>query len=134
MRAIVFGFAMLLGTSAAVADIIPEPDHGPVRATVAGLEFALRSVEVTMPPGYTKTFEVAVLTGCVENHPNCKLAHARDLIGMEVNTVDGESLQPEIGQLTQIADAFAHAKGPVKLELYRRGGDAQTVEVAFARR
>ena len=134
MRVLFVCFALMLSTSAVRADIAPTPDNGPVQVTAAGLKFELQSVEVTMPPGYTKTFEVAVLTGCVEKHPNCAPAHAKKLIGMEVESVNGESLQPEIGQLTQIADAFAHAKGPVKLELYRRGGDGQTVEVAFARR
>ena len=131
MRVLFVCFALLLGTSAMRADIAPTPDAGPTTATVAGLKFELGSAEVKYPPGYTKTFQVAVLAGCVERHPNCKLAHAKNLIGMEVESVDGQSLRPEEGRLRQIAKAFAHAKKPVALELYRRsGGDSVTIGFA----
>jgi hypothetical protein len=131
MRVLFVCFALMLGTSAMRADIAPTPDAGPATANAAGLKFELQSVEVKYPPGYTKTFEVAVLTGCVERHPNCKLAHAKNLIGMEVESVDGESLRPEEGRLRQLAKAFAHAKKPVALELYRRTG-GQSVTIGFA--
>ena len=131
MRVLFVCFALLLGTSAMRADIAPTPDAGPTTATVAGLKFELGSAEVKYPPGYTKTFQVAVLAGCVERHPNCKLAHAKNLIGMEVESVDGQSLRPEEGRLRQIAKAFARAKKPVTLELYRRsGGDSVTIGFA----
>ena len=131
MRALFVCFALMLGTSAVRADIAPVPDNGPVQVTAAGLKFELQSVEVKYPPGYTKTFQVAVLAGCVERHPNCALAHAKNLIGMEVESVNGESLRPEEGRLRQLARAFAHAKQPVALELYRRtGGESATIRFA----
>ena len=131
MRPILIAVALLLAISAAAADILPEPDHGPAQAIVAGLKFELGSAEVKYPPGYTKTFQVAVLAGCVERHPNCALAHAKNLIGMEVESVNGESLRPEEGRLRQLARAFAHAKQPVALELYRRtGGESATIRFA----
>jgi len=133
MRPILAGLALLLALAGARADIAPTPDAGPFLATIAGLEFEIQNVEVKMPPGYTKTFEVAVLTGCTAGHANCWLAASRHLIGMEVESVDGEDLRPELGRLHQIADIFAHAKGPVKIELYRRDGGQQAT-VSFARR
>jgi hypothetical protein len=129
MRAILVCFAVLF--CAARADIAPTPDAGPFTLSVAGLDFAIQDVKVKYPPGYTKTFQVAVLTGCTEGHANCTLAKAKNLIGMEVESVNGESLRPEAGRLHQIAQAFKH--GAVKLELDRRDG-GEAVTVSFSRR
>ena len=99
--------------------------------SVAGLTFAIQPVRVKYPPGYTKTFQVAVLTGCVARHPNCKLAKAKNLIGMEVASVNGATLDPAQGRLRQIGEAFRH--GDVSVELYRRDG-ADTATVTFSHR
>jgi len=129
-------FGLVLAVSAAHADILPEPDHGPPMATVAGLDFMIQSVEVKFPPGYTKTAQTVILTGCTHGHVNCRLARSKSLIGMEVVSVDNSSLRPEHGMIQQIADAFARKKGTQKvtLELYARGSEGSPVKVAFASR
>jgi len=131
MRAIPVSLAFLPFLAAARADIAPTPDAGPFMATVAGLDFAIQEVQVKFPPGYTKTFQVAVLTGCKAAHANCRLAKAKHLIGMEVETVNGEALRPEQGRLHMIVDAFR--RGAVTLEFDRRDG-GETMKVDFASR
>ena len=128
--------AFMLAASTARADIAPEPDRGPPMATAGGLDFAIQSVVVKFPPGYTKTLPVVVLTGCTVGHRNCKLARSRKLIGMEVLTVNGEYLRPENGSVRQIVDAFASksAAKTVTLELYSRGSGSESIKVSFARR
>ena len=128
--------ALMLAGAAARADILPEPDRGPPMATAGGLDFAIQSVEVKFPPGYTKTLPVVVLTGCTDGHRNCKLARSRNLIGMEVLTVDGEYLRPENGRVQQIVNAFERksAAKTVILELYSRGSGSESIKVSFARR
>ena len=133
MRAIFAGLALLVPLAAAYADLPPTPDAGPFAVSVAGLDFKIMDVHVKYPPGYYKTFPMAVLTGCKATHANCRLAKAKNLIGMEVQTANGEYLKPEQGQLHMLQDAFAHAKGPVTLELYRRES-GETAKVDFARR
>jgi hypothetical protein len=129
-----------LVVSAAWADIAPTPDRGPPLGDAGGLTFMVQSVEVEMGPAngphYSKTEQVVVLTGCAEGTPNCALARAKNLVGMEVDAVDGRALRPEIGMVKQILDAFADSKVPatVALTLYGRAADAQPVEVKFARR
>jgi hypothetical protein len=129
-----------LVVSAAWADIAPTPDRGPPLGDAGGLTFMVQSVEVEMGPAngphYSKTEQVVVLTGCAEGTPNCALARAKNLVGMEVDAVDGRALRPEIGMVKQILDAFADSKAPatVALTLYGRAADAQPVEVKFARR
>lgn len=127
--------ALMLVGSTAHADILPEPDRGPPMASTAGLDFAVQSVEVKFPPGYTKTLQVAVLTGCTDGHPNCKLARSRNLIGMEVLTVDDEYLRPENGMVQQIVDAFERKSDAktVTLELYSRASNNESIKVSFAR-
>ena len=117
------------------ADIAPPPDQGPASASAAGLDFALQSRQVRMPPGYYKTYPVVVLTGCTEGTANCKLAHAKNLIGMEVSTVDGSFLQPQIGRVQQIVNAFTSKSGPktVTLELYSRDTSDKPFTVSFAK-
>ena len=128
--------ALMLAASSARGDILPEPDRGPSMAAAGGLDFAIQSVEVKFPPGYTKTLQVAVLVGCTDGHPNCKLARSKNLIGMEVLSVDGEDLQPENGMVRQIVDAFERksAVRTVTLELFSRGSGSESIKVSFARR
>ena len=128
--------AALLAGSTALADIMPEPDRGPPVGSAGGLDFAIQSVQETFPGGYSKTLQVVVLTGCKEGKPNCTLAHSRNLIGMEVDSVDGTSLQPEKGMVQQIIDAFAAQSNAktVTLELYSRAADSAAITVAFARK
>ena len=128
--------ALMLAGAAARADILPEPDRGPPMATAGGLDFAIQSVEVKFPPGYTKTLPVVVLTGCTDGHRNCELARSKNLIGMEVLMVDGEDLRPENGRVQQIVDAFERksAAKTVILELYSRGSGSESIKVSFARR
>lgn len=128
--------ALMLAGAAARADILPEPDRGPPMATAGGLDFAIQSVEVKFPPGYTKTLPVVVLTGCTDGHRNCELARSKNLIEMEVLTVDGEDLRPENGRVQQIVNAFERksAAKTVILELYSRGSGSESIKVSFARR
>ena len=136
MRFMLVCFAFILTAFTARADIAPEPDRGPLMASAGGLDFAIRSVVVKFPPGYTKTLQVAVLVGCTDGHRNCKLARSRNLIGMEVLTVDGEYLRPENGRVQQIVDAFASksAGRSITLELFSRGSGNQSMKVSFVRR
>ena len=131
MRSIIVLSALLLATSAARADIAPPPDRGPTQVTVAGLRFELGSYEVKSGPHYNKHYPMAVLAGCVEDHPNCKLARERNLIGAQVVGVAEGTLTPERGMLRQIADAFADARKPVLLVLSRRVADEAPVDVVF---
>lgn len=126
---------LLLAASPALADIAPPPDQGPPSASVAGLDFAMQTGQVRMPPGYYKTFPIVVLVGCTEGTANCKLAHAKNLIGMEVDTADGAYLRPEIGRIKQIVDAFNSKSGAktVTLEFSPRDTNGQSVKVSFAK-
>jgi len=135
MRFMLVCFAFILTAFTARADIAPEPDRGPLMATAGGLDFAIQFVVVKFPPGYTKTLQVAVLVGCTGGHPNCRLARSKNLIGMEVLTVDGEYLRPENGMVRQIVDAFEHKSdaGTVTLELFSRGSNSESIKVSFAR-
>jgi hypothetical protein len=128
--------ALLLVVAPLRADILPEPDHGPAAASAAGLDFAIQSVSVKFPPGYSKEAQVVVLTDCTDGRPNCKLARSRHLIGMEVVSVDGRDLRPEIGMVQQIINAFATRSGgrTVTLELYSRASGGPSVKVAFEKR
>jgi hypothetical protein len=135
-RATLACLALILATSSSRADILPEPDRGPPMASTAGLDFAVQSVEVKYPPGYTKMQQVVVLTGCTDGHPNCGLARSKNLIGMEVNTVDDQYLLPENGMVQQIVDAFENKKGDrtVTLELYSRASNNnETIKVSFVK-
>jgi hypothetical protein len=133
-------FAASLVVSAALADIAPTPDRGPPIGDAGGLTFTVQSVQVAFGPAngphYYKTEQVVVLTGCAEGAPNCALARAKNLVGMEVDAVDGRALRPEIGMVRQILDAFADAKAPatIALTLYARAADSKPNEVTFARR
>ncbi len=133
-------FALALAASAARGDILPTPDRGPPMGDAGGLSFAVQSVEVQFGPvngpHYQKTLQVVVLVGCVDGQPNCALARSKNLIGMEVDSVDGESLRPERGMVRQIMDAFASkTAGPtITLELYSRAANSEAVKVGFARR
>ena len=128
--------AFMLAAATARADIAPEPDRGPPMATAGGLDFAIQSVVVKFPPGYTMTLPVVVLTGCTAGHRNCRLARFRNLIGMEVLTVDGQYLRPENGRVQQIVDAFERksAARSVTLELSSRGSGNESIKVSFVRR
>ncbi len=133
-------FALMLAVSTAGADILPTPDRGPPTGEAGGLSFAVQSVAVEMGPAngpkYKKSQQVVVLTGCVEAQPNCTLAKSKNLIGMEVGSVDGKSLSPAVGMVRQIIDAFADKTAPatITLELYAAGADSPAVKVDFARR
>jgi hypothetical protein len=126
---------VLLLTAPARADITPPPDQGPAAASAGGLDFAMQSRQERMPPGYYKTFPVVVLVGCTEGTSNCTLAHAKNLIGMVVDSVDGDYLQAEIGRIKQIVDAFESQSGAktVKLELYSRDSPGPSIWVSFAK-
>lgn len=50
-----------------------------------------------------------MLVGCTEGHANCMLRRSRNLIGLEVITVDGQDLRPEKGMVRQILDSKAAA-------------------------
>lgn len=136
MRCMPVCLAFILAVSAANADILPKPDRGPSMATVAGLDFAIQNVTVKYPPGYTKTLPTVVLTGCTDGHENCRLARSKNLIGMEVLSVDGAGLEPDPGRIQQIIAAFSHGKGTqrVTLELYSRSSAGAAIMVAFARK
>ncbi len=132
--------ALMLAIPAARADILPVPDRGPFTGSAGGLDFAVESIEPPPPPvGGPRLsrhpLQVVVLVGCADEHPNCKLARSRNLIGMEVLTVDGESLRPEKGMVRQIVDAFARqaATRTVSLELFARNSKNEPIKVAFAR-
>ncbi|MGO4869142.1 MAG: hypothetical protein ACLPGW_00785 [Roseiarcus sp.] len=142
MRLKIFAVAIAapLVVSAAWADIAPTPDRGPPSGDAGGLSFMVQSVEVEMGPAngphYSKAEQVVVLTDCAKGAPNCALARAKNIVGMEVVAVDGMGLTPEKGMVRQILDAFADAKTPatIRLTLYGRAADSQPVEVKFARR
>ncbi len=127
--------SLVLVASTARGDILPVPDRGPPMASVAGLDFAIQSVEVKFPPGYKKRLQVAMLVGCTDGHPNCALAKSRNLIGMEVLEVDGEYLRPENGRVQHIVDAFTRksAAETVTLELVSRESNKDAIQVTFAR-
>lgn len=134
MRRMLACLTVILAAASARADIAPTPDRGPPAATVAGLVLTVQDYTVKYPPGYTKTFQGVFLTGCTDGHANCKLAKAKNLIGMQVYSVDEEGLQPEYGMIRQVIEAFAHKKGAQKvtLELFARNSGRDTVKVAFA--
>lgn len=131
--------ALLTAVSVACADIPPPPDRGPLTGSAGGLDFAIQSVEVDFAPvggpHYQKSERVVVLVGCTDGQPNCALARSKNLIGMEVDTVDGADLQPQKGMVQQIIDAFARqgAAPTVTLELYSRASNGTPISVAFAR-
>ena len=131
--------AFLLVVPTAYADILPTPDRGPPSGSAGGLNFAVQWVEFEMGPingpRYSKSAQVVVLVGCVDGQPNCQLARAKNLIGMEVSTVDGKDLQPEKGMVRQIVDAFKRqaAAPTVTLELYSRPTNKGPIKVDFAR-
>ena len=133
-------FVAPLVVSAALADIAPTPDRGPPSGDAGGLTFMVQSVQVEFGPAngphYYKTEQVVVLTGCAEQTPNCALARAKNVVGMEVSAIDGAELMPEKGMVRQILAAFADSKAPatIALTFYARAADAQPVEVEFARR
>ena len=125
----------LLLAAPALADIAPPPDQGPPSASVAGLDFAMQTGRARMPPGYYKTFPIIVLVGCTEGTANCTLAHSNNVIGMEVDTVDGDYLRPEVGRITQIVNTFKSKPGAktVALKFSPKGSGGQTVTVSFAK-
>lgn len=127
--------ALLLAATTAHADILPTPDRGPPTGNAGGLDFAVQSVEVEMH-GYSKMLQVVVLDGCTDGQPNCALARSRNLIGMEVLTVNGRGLQPQNGMVQQIIDAFGNktAAPTVTLELVSRESKGEPIKVSFARR
>lgn len=131
-----FALLALLLMSGARADILPTPDRGPPTASVMGLDFEVRQVSVKFPTGYYKTLQVAVLAGCTEGRPNCRLAKARGVIGMEVLSVNGETVEDTgRGRLQGIIDAFT-APSPdhtVVLELYARDKGGSPLKVTFVR-
>jgi len=137
---LVAAVAAPLVISVALADIAPTPDRGPPLGDAGGLTFMVQSVEVEMGPAngphYSKTEQVVVLTDCAKGAPNCALARAKAVVGMEVVAVDGMGLMPEKGMVRQILDAFADSKAPatIALTLYAHAADSQPVEVKFARR
>jgi hypothetical protein len=133
-------FAGPLVVSAALADIAPAPDRGPPMGEAGGLTFMVQSVQVAFGPAggphYYKTEQVVVLTDCAKGAPNCALARAKALVGMEVTDVDGAELMPEKGMVRQILAAFADSKAPatIGLTLYGRAADSKPVDVKFTRR
>lgn len=128
----------LVLASAALADILPTPDKGPPIGSAGGLDFQVESALYMMgPPGrqYSKQEQIVVLTGCTEGRRNCSLAKRKNLIGMQVESVDGAYLRPENGMIQQIIDAFARkGAGPaVTLEFSARDGGQTAQSVAFRR-
>lgn len=129
-----------IATASARADILPTPDPGPFTGSAGGLDFSIQSVTYTMGPQggphYTKTGQVVVLDGCTDGKPNCRLARVGHLIGMEVETVDGENLRAEKGMIRQILAAFANKAAGRKIvfELYRRDAGSEVTRVSFDRK
>jgi hypothetical protein len=129
----------LLMTATARADIAPRPDPGPYSGSAGGLHFSIQSVTVEMGPvlgpHYSKTGQVVVLDDCTDGQLNCTLAKSKNLIGMEVEAVDGQGLRSQDGLVRQILNAFATkaAGATITLELYRRGSDSGKITVSFAR-
>jgi hypothetical protein len=132
--------ALMLAVSTARGDILPTPDRGPPIGEAGGLSFEVRWVEFQMGPvngpHYQKRGQVVVLVGCANGQANCALARSKNLIGLEVGSVDGKTLRPERGMVRQIIDAFADkaAAPTIALELYSRAADSEPITVAFARR
>ena len=87
-------------------------------------------------PHYQKRAQVVVLAGCDQGSPNCALAQAKNLVGLEVDAVDGAPLMPQKGMVRQILDGFADPKAPatITLTLDPRAADGKPIDVAFARR
>ena len=129
MRFMLVCFVFILTAFTARADEAPIPDHGPPMATVAGLEFAVQSVWLQSSNWmqHSHSLQVVVLTGCTDGHPNCRLAKSKNLIGMEVDSVDDAELQTEHGMVQQFIDAFANKTGKqtVTLELFSRAPDGE---------
>jgi len=96
LAAIWLSYERALAADSALADLAPIPDKGPPIGDAGGLSFKVQSVEVEMGPAngphYKKAAQVVVLTGCAEGTPNCALAQAKNLVGMEVAAVDGVQL------------------------------------------
>jgi hypothetical protein len=113
------------------------PCRGLPIADGGGPTFSVQSVQLALGPAngphYSKTEQVVVRTDCAAETPNCAPARAKNLVGMEVVSVDGVGLAPEKGMVRQILNAFANAKAPatVALILYGHAADSQPVEVAF---
>ncbi len=132
--------ALMLAVSTARADILPTPDRGPPIGEAGGLSFEVQWIEVQFGPvngpHYQKSEQVVVLAGCDDGQANCALARSKNLLGLEVGSVDGESLRPGRGMVRQIIDAFADAAAAptITLELYSRAANGEAIEVAFARR
>jgi hypothetical protein len=126
---------LLLVVPTARGDIPPPVDVGPRAGSAGGLNFAIHSVGVMMPRGFERHFDVVVLVGCIEGKPNCVLAQSRNLIGMEVNSVDNQELQPRLGQVQQVIDAFTRKADAttITLELYSRETNQQPIRVIFTR-
>jgi hypothetical protein len=70
-----------------------------------------------------------------ESRANCKLDRSRNLIGLEVLTVDGQDLRPEKGMVRQILDAFDSktAAPTVTLKFNSRDSNGEPIKVTFAR-
>ncbi|HZC15663.1 MAG TPA: hypothetical protein VE309_02775 [Caulobacteraceae bacterium] len=132
-------FLLLLAAAPASADILPTLDRGPPSGGAGGLGFSIRSVIVEggpqSGPHYSKTEQVVVLDDCTDGRPNCTLAKSRNLIGAQVETVDGQGLRPQDGMVRQILDAFANkaAGATITFELYSRASGGRTIKVSFAR-
>ncbi len=130
--------AAMMAAASARGDILPVPDPGPFTGEAAGLQFAVTEVDVVMPPvnpRYHKRIQVTVLSGCVDGHPNCALAHAQHLIGMEIASVNDGYLRSDKGMVNQLLSAFADPSGrkTVTLELFSRQSENRPLKVSFAR-
>jgi len=131
--------ALSLLASGALADILPTPDRGPPAGRAGDLDFAIQWVEVGIPPvspRYHKREQAVILVSCAEGRPNCRLAHARNLIGREIYAVGDQPLRPEAGMISQIIDAFSQKPAPreVTLEFAPATTDGKPVTVAFSPR
>jgi hypothetical protein len=114
---------IFLAASAVRADIPPTPDAGPRTGSAAGLSFAIQPVDIGVPPDhprYTKTFDELILVGCRTNTANCRLAHAKHLLGLAIGAVDGAETRPEAGMVRQVLAAFSRTSGSrtVTLEFF----------------
>jgi len=126
----------MVAAPSARADMMPARDRGPPSGSAGGLHFSIQPAREKMPTGYYKSVSVVILDGCTTGQPNCILARSKNLVGMEVESVDGQYLRPENGMVREILDAFASKAGPATVTLALRSAapDSGTIQVAFARR
>lgn len=122
--------AIALTLGAARADIAPPPLEF-VNIEAGGLDFLVIRRDYRRP-----AHPSAQLVGCVDGHPNCALARARNLVGRSVRGLDGRAFASADDVAGAIVDAFHSPSAPATIELdfepVQSGGEPD--RIAFARR